>query len=251
MACCILLGLFVTWEFTQAANQFCPPIYDGPAKRGEITQQPQGGGNQTQSPPGNRRPPVNQQQPAPQTDQTQSAEYRDWRTKFVCEATATDYAIAFFTYCLVIVGIFGMWSAERLTRDSERAHLFPDMAAGLAGGHVQVTVTPRNCGRSAGIQREVFGDFSLKKPWGILPFTGGSVIPTDQMVDSGERSIAHAGFSSRLIGPQFFFGYIGYMDLFHRRHKTYFCIRATPHANGVVLQWNDDDWRARWTNRFY
>jgi hypothetical protein len=184
---------------------------------------------------------------------TSNGQQENWGHDFWCKATISDFAIAYFTYCLVLVGIFGIWSAEKPTRDSERAHLFPVMKGAFTAGVVQIMVTPQNSGRSAGVQREIFGDFALKKPWGLLPYFGGQSIDYDQVVPAGANSTASAGFTSMLAGPQFFFGYVGYMDLFHRRHKAYFCVRATPpQAPGAVLmQWSGDDWRSRWLNRFY
>ena len=251
LVCCILLGLAGALLATQKANTFCPANYHRAAKGDVITNTAAPASNQAKDATKKAVTPGNEGHATPQAQQAKESaggEYPDWWTEFVCKATATDYAIAFFTYCLVIVGIFGMWSAERLTRDSERAHLFPFINAALdPNGNSQISIVPENSGRSAGILREVYGEFRLKKPWG-LRYQGGVLHTFDQVVGAGEKSLQYAGFVSAFKEPHYFIGYMVYLDMFRVRHKCYFCMAVTP---GVGVSWNEAGWHSRWLNRFY
>lgn len=57
-------------------------------------------------------------------------DHRSWWNKFLCDFKIGDFAIGFFTYCLVVVGYFTMQSADVNTKRKERAYV---ICAGLHG----------------------------------------------------------------------------------------------------------------------
>lgn len=46
-----------------------------------------------------------------------------WWNKFICYLKVGDFFVAFFTYCLVAVGAFAMWSADENTKRGQRAYI--------------------------------------------------------------------------------------------------------------------------------
>jgi hypothetical protein len=165
LACC-LVGLYPAYKTYEFANKSCGIIATGSAQ--QVTPEKSGDKQNAAAKPEMQASNHTQAQ-ANRANNKQADLNSDWGREFWCKATVTDFAIAYFTYCLVIVGVFGMWSAEKMTRDSERAHMFPDMKPYLSQNNaIQITITPTNNGRSAGILREVCGDFAVKKTMGPI-----------------------------------------------------------------------------------
>jgi hypothetical protein len=249
----ILVGLLAASWAISVSSENCPLILNRADKEhSEITNSASGGGSQRYYAANNSVPHAKQLQS--QTKQKNGKDANNyggsWGAEFWCKAHVTDYAIAFFTYCLAIVGIFAMWSAEQVARNSERGHLFPMVTINWVGGPppvAQVQVAPKNSGRGGAIQRGIYGAFSHRRPITLL-WKDGQLATSDEVVEGGDFSNARAGFSSRLTGDQYFCGYIAYFDLFHKRHKTFFCMKINP--NSTHPMWASDFW-GRWLNRFY
>jgi hypothetical protein len=88
------------------------------------------------------------------------------------EAKGMDVAIVFFTYCLVIVGWFGIRSGERTVRDLERAYIFggpTNIRTNPERTKVWVNLTVDNPGRTPAILNLAHAEFSLTPPKGNVP----------------------------------------------------------------------------------
>jgi hypothetical protein len=78
----------------------------------------------------------------------------------VCQAKATDIGVAFFTYCLVIIGWFGIRSTEHSTRISERAYIyggikFCKLIEKEGVRYVEITISMANYGKTAGFIKHI------------------------------------------------------------------------------------------------
>jgi hypothetical protein len=251
----VLLGLIGAYAAVQWAGATCSSDDDSPnqtIKYFAEAYQPSGGTDQQNSTSTDLKTALDQPETGTNKQQTNSAADRvendqsDWGHDFWCSATVTDYAIAYFTYCLVVVGAFSLWRSEYILRASERAHIFPDIRNGAVPiPGVQALIVPRNTGRSAGIIREIYGQYSLTEPRFNVRYIGGDLHRFDTIVEANSLAPVTAGFPSLLIGPQFFFGYVTYMDMFKKRHRSYFCCRVVPGGNLTFVV------GAKRLNRFY
>jgi hypothetical protein len=133
------------------------------------------------------------------------------------EAKFTDLLLLYFTYCLVIVGWFTIRSGERSTRNLERAYLFagPSNPKQIDNG-VITEVSIENHGRTPGILKEAYAEYSATEPTGTTPiYQNGSAKKFDSAIPpSGPQSINSqppplpTRWDSPLPGEQYFFGYI-------------------------------------------
>jgi hypothetical protein len=84
---------------------------------------------------------------------------------FFCDAKITDLAVAYFTYCLVIVGWFGIRGSQKAAEIVERAYLSPGyglMIEDRSEVRVGIHLGVRNTGRTVGILKIVHHALSLK-----------------------------------------------------------------------------------------
>jgi hypothetical protein len=159
-----------------------------------------------------------------------------WWGKFICEIKATDVVIAFFTYCLVVVGIFQAYRSSHTLMSLERAYVFPawtDVRVSESG-KVRIHFRVRNVGRSPAVLKGFWIKFvqdghSLpRRPnyrsaifrefdWGIEP----NVVNPDAVVIDSPYS-----------GEQYIFGYIRYDDVFQKSRISRFGNRIFPDRIG-------------------
>jgi hypothetical protein len=152
-----------------------------------------------------------------------------WFEKFLCDAKITDVAIAFFTYCLVVVGWFQLSGGEKILRDVERAHVFARISVTASGYAPTVRIRADNSGRGPATLRAIVGKFSAKEPWWYMNLKGADRHDKlDELIAPNEPAHNEIGFPSVISGPQYFFGYIEYQDMFHRLHRSMYCIRIEP-----------------------
>ena len=193
------------------------------------------------------------QQTAEEKRDTPKSSYREYlgRSGFCEEAKVTDIALVFFTCCLVIVGWFTIRSGERTTRDMERAYMFSGPYSPVCTGTKTIThLTLENFGRSPGILKEAYGEYSATEPTGNPVYKHGSarkfdsaVAPTEQRPPNQPPPTIPTAWESPLPGEQYFFGYIKYLDIFRVEHECRFCTKIFPNTRKADLAgpeaWND------------
>src|SRR5216683_1391784 len=87
------------------------------------------------------------------TDYCQVQTQTNWWQRFICEMKITDVIIGFFTYCLVVVGVFQAYRTSHTLMELERAYVFPawtDMDV-AENGKVTIHFRVRNVGRSPAV----------------------------------------------------------------------------------------------------
>jgi hypothetical protein len=141
----------------------------------------------------------------------------------VCDAKGTDLALVYFTFCLVIVGWFGIRSGERNTEAIERAYLFlgnspPRFRNRRINFHLAVTNTGRcpgimKCIRYAFIQRDVLPSTPREADWDWETIKYDWVTPPSVRREKLRRLQGP-------IGDCFFVAGLTYQDLFTRRYHT-------------------------------
>jgi hypothetical protein len=172
---------------------------------------------------------------------------------WLCEQTKfTDLLLLYFTYCLVIVGWFSIRSGERNTRNLERAYIFAGPSNPTQIGKGVITeIWIENHGRSPGILKEAYGEYSATEPTGATPrYQNGSARKFDsaippsgpQRTDSQPQTVP-TRWESPLAGEQYFFGYVRYIDIFGSTHESRFCSKIFPreHKSDIAgpPAWND------------
>jgi hypothetical protein len=76
--------------------------------------------------------------------------------RVICDAKSTDIGVMFFTYCLVVVGWFGIKSEERNTEAVERAYIFLGYGKpSFRNKRINFALAATNVGRSLGIMKEI------------------------------------------------------------------------------------------------
>ena len=168
------------------------------------------------------------------------------------EAKFTDLAVAFLTYCLVIVGWFGIRSNESLSRNLERAFIFgtPEIDAEKTddgNGNTFVQIMLQNTGRTAGTIKVIYGEVSKSvEPFGKPVYNNGSKREANGMMapTQGKAVRAPVTFECPVTSDFFFFGYIEYDDLFRRPHTSRFCAKIFLDRRGIEAAGNDafNDW---------
>jgi hypothetical protein len=160
---------------------------------------------------------------------------------WLCDAHFTDIAIAFFTYCLVIVGWAQMRSNEETVRNLERAQLMGGVAPNLINvapdGKVTLQATVSNWGRSVAILKEFYGEFSDTEPKGdkaIYSAANGSAeyfdsgIPPTPITGLTSANVIPKRWESKFQGTQYFFGYVRFVDIFGDEFCSRYCTRVFP-----------------------
>lgn len=155
------------------------------------------------------------------------------------EAKLTDVALVFFTYCLVVIGWFTVRSAERTTRNSERAYIFatPKLArAKTPRGNYAVEIWLHNYGRTAGTINAIYGEVSPNvEPFGRPIYRNGSVRTANGMLPPTEGQPIQAPVTFECPAGQdfFFFGYIVYDDLSGESHTSRFCAKIFLNSESI------------------
>jgi hypothetical protein len=193
------------------------------------------------------------QQPGQQKDAS-SSRYREYlkRSGFCEETKVTDWALVFFTACLVIVGWFTIRSGERNSRDTERAYIFGtpqiDLEQTRAGnGNVFVEITLQNYGRTFGTVKVIYGEVSATvEPFGCPIYKNGSSRTANGALGPtrGTSVRAPVTFECPVTSDFYFFGYVDYDDFFGRPHTSRFCAKIFIDGPGIEAAGSDafHDW---------
>jgi hypothetical protein len=150
----------------------------------------------------------------------------------VCgEAKLTDVLVAFFTYCLVLLGWFGIRSNERTALDSARPYIFgtPRIDMTKQGTNTFVEIMLQNYGRTPGTVKIIYGEVSpTVEPYGEPIYKNGSARSANGMLAPtlGQPIRAPVTFECPVTTDFYFFGYIDYEDLFGQAHTSRFCAKV-------------------------
>jgi hypothetical protein len=169
---------------------------------------------------------------------------------WLCEETKfTDLLLAYFTYCLVIVGWFGIRSNELTIQNLERAFLAvgptkirldwvrqPGKTVYVQGEPLETAVGLyiHNTGRTGATIKKVYGEFSKEAPSGDVPrYKDGTSFETDlSIAATTERDLSPIEFRDPSTDKQFFWGYIEYIDIFKNTRTARYCAAIFPSATG-------------------
>lgn len=177
-----------------------------------------------------------------------------WPPTWICEETKfTDFLLAYFTYCLVIVGWFTIRSNERTSIDMRRAYIFgtpqimdPTPGPVSRAGNIAIEIMAQNYGETPGTIVVFYGEASFNEPAGRKAvYSGGETRNAGGMLQptKGVPIRLPATFQAGTARPFFFYGYIEYVDLFRKTHISRFCALITPGERGIEAAgseiWND------------
>jgi hypothetical protein len=251
----IVGGIIIAWIGLYGLDQYC----NATATLSEKATDRGGAKAQQHSHLGNQPAPLRllayeEKEPrAQRQDASENENKKSWSRSVLCDLKITDIAIAFFTYCLAVVGWFTIRSNEQTVMNLERAL--------LAVGPTQITryATPpkvtlklnvHNTGRTSATIFEVCGQFSRAPPVGDKPdYTRGVAVITDLSVASGADSVLDPFlFEDNFDGDQFFWGYLRYRDIFKIVHTARVCVAIFPRlgAGGTTGKYQlagSDAWR--------
>jgi hypothetical protein len=156
---------------------------------------------------------------------------REDTVQWLCDAGVADFALIFFTYCLVIVGWATIRSGQRTAADIERALVF----LGTGAGSAQVStdrrhraLTANNTGRSPAFGLEYFVRFSPIEPSDKNPKyrrEGQFFSETTSLIVPPGKETVFLALDINAIDQPYMFGYIKYTDIFHKQHTNRFSIR--------------------------
>lgn len=154
----------------------------------------------------------------------------------ICGAKITDLALVYLTYCLVIVGWFGIRSSQEAAEKVERAYLWPGyglMIEDRDGVRIGIHLGVRNTGRTVGIIKTVHSALITKEE----DEDSKNIITYDVYRDREDAIIpdpnteARSGVRHRLnIMPRVSRGWITYRDIFGKTHRQGF--RYVVHPSG-------------------
>jgi hypothetical protein len=166
------------------------------------------------------------------------------------ETKVTDILLAFLTYCLVIVGWFGIRSSERSTRELERAYIFgtPQIdTSQKKAGTTFIEILLENYGRTMGTVEIIYGEVSQAvEPHGRPVYKHGSARAANGALAPtlGTPVRAPVTFECPTNKDFYFFGFITYSDLFRRTHISRFCAKIFVSGTGIEAAGTDafHDW---------
>lgn len=183
---------------------------------------------------------IQKQEPERDHQNTYADDLKDYLPSWLCGDTkVTDILLAFLTYCLVIVGWFGIRSSERTTHELERAYIFGTPQIDQSQKKVGTTfieVMLQNYGRTMGTVEIVYGEVSLStEPHGKPIYKNGSARVANGAIAPTLREAIRAPvtFECPTDKDFFFFGFITYSDLSRRPHVSRFCAKIFADGNGI------------------
>jgi hypothetical protein len=155
-----------------------------------------------------------------------------------------NWVIATFTIVLAASNI-GLWlstnklwrSADDNMRVLERAYLGVGPTQikivepeGETPRHVHVGTTIDNVGKTAAFITKIYGEFSFTPPNGDVPvYEHGAGTRVDFVIAGNTNCpLTPVNFNTRFVEPQFFWGYIEFMDIFRRPHIARSCTVIYP-----------------------
>jgi hypothetical protein len=107
---------------------------------------------------------------------------------------------------------------------------------------LRVKLIVHNTGRTAATIKKIYEEFSDLLPQSP---TYDSVQPilTDLSIAAGKESVLDPfEFQSDFVGPQFFWGYIEYVDIFKNKRVSRFCTHLEPDQGKYQIA-GEDPWR--------
>jgi hypothetical protein len=195
---------------------------------------------------------IEQQNPNEKNGNASKHDFRDYLPSWLCgETKVTDVLLAFLTYCLVIIGWFGIRSSERTTRELERAYIFAtpqiDASKKRKERTTYVEIMLQNYGRTMGTVEIVYGEVSQTvEPYGIPLYRKGSARVANGAIEPtlGKPIRAPVTFECPTDEDFYFFGYVTYTDLFRRPHTSRFCAKIFVDGKGIEAAGTPDfhDW---------
>jgi hypothetical protein len=134
----------------------------------------------------------------------------------------------------------------------ERAYIFvtptqPKILYDAGKSFAMVQLSVSNHGRTPGIIKTIYGEFAQYPPPGNIPlYENSEPSPGDYALAAGETETLPEVFRDSFLDPQFFWGYIEYIDIFKVTHTSRFCALIMP-ANvpggGRLQMAGTDPWR--------
>ena len=106
-----------------------------------------------------------------------------------------------------------------------------------------------NTGRTAVFLKKVYGQFSRTAPQGDVPIysRGASKILDVSLAAGADAVLDPIVFSDYFTGPQYFWGYVEYDDIFKQRHTSRVCVQLFPaevnRGHGKYDIAGSDGWR--------
>jgi hypothetical protein len=161
----------------------------------------------------------------------------DWRNRAKSRAQAKGYAIAYFTYCLLVVAGFQLYRGEQITRDVERAHVFAkiDIISMINIPDLQVNIYPCNTGRSPAIIKCIAGQYATEAP-GLFSSYKKSIRNAHDWILASQTDTTYCdSFATTNMAHAFFYGFIIYEDIFSQRHASRFSFAITRGSR--KLEW--------------
>jgi hypothetical protein len=151
-----------------------------------------------------------------------------------CDIRITDIAIGLFTYCLVVVGAFQLYRQEFILRESERAHVFAGPSGRIeTGNNFVVYLETYNYGRTAGIIKKIYAEFSATEPTKEINYAAvGAEYIYDYLIKPNSLGEAMDPFRSTSNAECYFIGFVSYVDMFRKHHISKFCVRIQPPGPG-------------------
>jgi hypothetical protein len=110
---------------------------------------------------------------------------------------------------------------------------------------IQVGLTFENQGKTPAILKGAYGEFSEVMPTADVPhYEGGQARLFDFSIAAGGREEKQDLFESETLGPQYFYGWVEYDDIFREEIKiSRFCVKIDPDNIFIGLagprSWND------------
>jgi hypothetical protein len=158
-----------------------------------------------------------------------------WWRNFICQIRITDIIVAFFTYCLVIVGIFQALLTTHTLMRLERAYIlaaWTDIELS-DNGKITIKFRFRNVGRSSGVVKEFVVKFVQSGPLPKRPdYSGAHRIEFDWGVEANSLKPDVVIEDSPYVGEQYMFGYVRYEDIFGKSRISRFGNRLFPDRQG-------------------
>jgi hypothetical protein len=161
------------------------------------------------------------------------------------EAKASDLALVFFTYCLVIVGWFTLRSGEVHSKRVERAYLFADFRNCFIGDtdeSLEFFFGFHNAGKTPALAYEVYGEIADTLPPTVSYPDPERLLSINRSI-GGDKVERLGSVFANTSGPVVF-GYVKYRDIFGDSHTTGFAAVL----NTERRQWETDATEAKGWN---
>jgi hypothetical protein len=179
-----------------------------------------------------------QEQPKEEAKQSETSALQGTLQLWLCsEARMTDILIAYFTYCLAIVGWFGIRSDQRTVEDLERAYLWPGFGKSepIAPHGRRWFVRVHNTGHTAGVIQTVYHALVLEEDFKAGRFTYEPFDGRENVIPPafGPPIEEKTGIVYEIYRPMISCGWIVYEDTFNRIRRRGWKHRLNLIANSA------------------